>query len=119
MNTDSTTTTAEQEAAELLTALSDIVTQAAVLSVSMRLDPDTVYYFAPTSKGGWYDPQTMEYFNMKTMEASRPRKRTWAASEGPAEKKRAQGDEPLVRIVCMDGCTAYRQGGWLTFGQPE
>ena len=19
----------------------------------------------------------------------------------------------------MDGCTAYRQGGWLTFGQPE
>ena len=46
-------------------------------------------------------------------------KRTWAASEDPAEKKRAQRDEPLVRIVCMDGRTAHRQGGWLAFGQPE
>lgn len=84
----------------------------------MRLNPDTVYYFAPTSKDDWYDPQAMECFNMKTMEASHPQKRTWAASEDPAEK-RAQGDEPLVKIVCMDRCTAYRQGGWLTFGQPE
>jgi hypothetical protein len=85
----------------------------------MRLDSDTVYYFAPTSKDDWYDPQAMECFNMKTTEASHLQKRTWAASEGPAEKKRAQGDEPLVRIVCMDGRTAHRQGGWLTFGQPE
>lgn len=118
VNADSTTTTTEQEAAELLTALWDIVTRAAVFSVPMRLDPDTVY-FTPTSKDDWYDPQAMECFNMKTMEASHPRKRAWAASEDPAEKKRAQGDEPLVKIVCMDGCTAYRQGGWLTFGQPE
>ena len=79
----------------------------------MRLDPDTVYYFAPTSKDGWYDPQAVECFNMKTMKASRPRKRTWAAGEDLAEKKRAQGDKPLVGIICMDGCTAYRQGEWL------
>lgn len=119
INANSTTTTAEQEAAELLTAPWDIVIRAAVLSVPMRLDPDAVYYFAPTSKDDWYDPQAMECFNMKAMEASHPQKRTWAVSEDPAEKKRAQGDEPLVKIVCMDGCTAYRQGGWLTFGQPE
>jgi hypothetical protein len=74
----------------LLTALWDIVTRAAILSVSMRLDPDRVYYFAPTSKDDRYDPQAMECFNMKSMEASHPQKRTWAASEDPAEKKRRE-----------------------------
>ncbi|OCL12236.1 hypothetical protein AOQ84DRAFT_420404 [Glonium stellatum] len=118
INAGSAITSPEKEAAEVLTALWDIVTRAAVLSISMRLDPDTVYYFEPTGKDDWYDPQAMECFNMKTMEASHPRKRTWAHSEDQAEKERAQGDGPLVRIICMDGCTAYRQGGWLSPDSP-
>ncbi|KAH8623588.1 hypothetical protein IG631_22067 [Alternaria alternata] len=28
------------------------------------------------------------------------------------EKRRAGGDVPLVKIVCMEGITAYRRGGW-------
>jgi len=93
----------------------DIVATAGILSLQMRADPHTVYYFVPTFKEDTYTSKTMECFNHRNMVDTNPRnKTTWPQGTTEAEKARARNDDGLTQIVLMDGITAYRQGGWET-----
>lgn len=94
-----------------------IVAAAGILSLLMRADPHTVYYFVPTFKEDSFTSKHMECFNRRNMEVTNPRERkTWPDGTTDAEKSRASGDEPLTQITIMDGVTAYRRGGWETGG---
>jgi hypothetical protein len=95
--------------------LYDLAAQAGILSLLMRVDPHTVYYFTPMFKEDKYDHQYMECFNHAEMQAQNPRTReVWPEHYTAAEISRAKGDEPLTSIVIHDGVTAYRVGGWET-----
>ncbi|KAF2661976.1 hypothetical protein K491DRAFT_570716, partial [Lophiostoma macrostomum CBS 122681] len=95
--------------------LYSLASQAGILSLLMRLDPHTVYYFTPLFKEDRYDHQSMEAFNDKEMREANPRTReSWPAHYTAAEISRAKGDEALTFIVIHDGVTAYRVGGWET-----
>jgi hypothetical protein len=92
-----------------------IVAQAGILSLIMRADPHTVYYFAPVFKEDDFKRKYMECFNEREMVANNPKERThfdrtWTI----AEKKRSLGDLPLNQITIMKGITTYRRGGWET-----
>lgn len=89
----------------------------------MRLDPHTVYHFAPVFKEQEFTSESMECINHVQMQQTNPH--TPDDAEGltraemqrrarlsPAEKKRAHNDDPLTQIIVMDGVTAYRLGGW-------
>ncbi|KAF2820539.1 hypothetical protein CC86DRAFT_449204 [Ophiobolus disseminans] len=103
--------------------LADIVALAGLLSLSMRLDPHTVYYFEPVFKEDTLTAKRMECFNHKNMAQRNPRipddeprpdkeERVRRAKLSEDEKKRSKLDEPLTQITIMDGVTAYRLGGW-------
>jgi hypothetical protein len=107
----------------IIPPLHTIVTQAGLLSLSMRLDPHTVYHFVPTFKEDTFTSKRMECFNKTQMEQQHPRtsdteprltpaEKARRATLSEAEKKRARNDEPLTQITIMDGVTAYRLGGW-------
>ena len=94
-----------------------------MLSLSMRLDPHTAYYFEPVFKEDAFSSKRMECFNQKDMEQMNMRtpddepqlaetERRRRAGLSDAEKKRAKNDEPLTQITILDGVTAYRLGGW-------
>lgn len=107
----------------IISALHTIVTRAGLLSITMRLDPQTVYHFSPVFKEDTFTSKRMECFNKTTMEQQNPRtpgddprlsaaEKARRAGLSDAEKKRARNDEPLTQIIIMDGVTAYRLGGW-------
>ncbi|KAF2730719.1 hypothetical protein EJ04DRAFT_404375, partial [Polyplosphaeria fusca] len=100
----------------LLPSLSSLATHASILSLLMRSDPHTVYYFSPVFKEDIFSRKYMECFNRRQMELTHPRERKWPASTSEQEKRRAQMDEPLTQICMFDGVTAYRVGGWETGG---
>ncbi|KAF2796517.1 hypothetical protein K505DRAFT_237589 [Melanomma pulvis-pyrius CBS 109.77] len=92
-----------------------IVAAAGMLSLLMRADPHTVYYFVPSFKEDSFTRKHMECFNSNTMKVTNPHERkTWPDGTTDAEKSRASGDEALTQITIMDGVTAYRRGGWET-----
>ncbi|KAF2182506.1 hypothetical protein K469DRAFT_690636 [Zopfia rhizophila CBS 207.26] len=105
--------------------LFDIITRAGLLSLHMRHDRQTVYYFVPTFKEDKFARKYMECYNEEQMQKTHPRNRQtpWPRGTTEDEKRWAQGDEPLIKITLMDGCTAYRRGGWQTshdgYEQPE
>ncbi|PSN67140.1 hypothetical protein BS50DRAFT_667411 [Corynespora cassiicola Philippines] len=100
-------------------SIHSIVVTAGILSLTMRADPSTVYYFSPVFKELEFDSNYMECFNKDEMKETNPRSRTeWPMGTASAEKQRARLDEPLVQITIMDGLTAYRQGGWETVDSP-
>ncbi|KAF1914319.1 hypothetical protein BDU57DRAFT_500560 [Ampelomyces quisqualis] len=107
----------------IIPPLHTIVTQAGLLSLSMRLDPHTVYHFTPIFKEDTFTSTRMECFNKVQMEQQHPRtpaseprltrtEKARRATLSEAEKKRATNDDPLTQITIMDGVTAYRLGGW-------
>ncbi|KAH3911311.1 hypothetical protein HBH56_133060 [Parastagonospora nodorum] len=107
----------------IIPALHTIVTHAGILSLSMRLDPHTVYHFVPVFKEDEFTSERMECLNHVQMQQTNPRTPDDAegltraetqrrANLSPAEKNRAQNDDPLTQITILDGVTAYRQGGW-------
>jgi hypothetical protein len=98
----------------MVAELYKIVTRAGILSLLMRADPHTVYYFTPVFKEDRYQSKFMECFNRAEMEQTHPRERKSPSSWTDAEKQRAKGDEALNQITLMDGVTAYRRGGWET-----
>lgn len=109
--------------APIFAALHQIVTQAGLLSLLMRLDRHTVYYFEPLFKENKYDPDRMKCINHADMTQRNPRtpveKLSKAEQErrarlSEAEKQRARGDEALTQITIMRGLCAYRRGGWET-----
>lgn len=106
-----------------IAALHAIVSQAGMLSISMRADPLTVYQFVPIFKEDTYDANRMECFNTHAMEQTNPRtpdseplltKAEKFRREGipEREKARAKNDDPLIQIAIMYGVTAWRLGGW-------
>ena len=113
---------------EVFEPLQKIVIQAGILSLQMRIDPHTVYYFEPVFKEDNFDSKRMECFNFRQMQQQHPRhtpaelenleldpeevERRAKLSE--AERKRARNDDPLTQITIMDAICAYRLGGWET-----
>ncbi|KAF2493970.1 hypothetical protein BU16DRAFT_60824 [Lophium mytilinum] len=98
---------------ELISELFRIVVHAGLLSITMRLDGSAVYYWVPTLKDDRYDDATMECFNRDDMMRLNPKSPTRQKDITDSdERNRATGDEGLVRVNCMSGCTVYRRGGW-------
>lgn len=117
-----TTTTAIPN--DVFNPLHKLVTQAGLLSLHMRVDPHTVYYFEPVYKEDTFTAKRLECFNLRNMQQRHPRytekeilkldteEQERRATLSDAEKKRAKTDSPLTQITIMDGVTAYRLGGW-------
>jgi hypothetical protein len=87
----------------------------------MHLDPHTVYHHVPLFKEDNYTSSVMECFNEESMkqrnmdntfEEVGAEEQERCAKLSEAEKKRAKGDTALTQIVCFEGVTAYRRGGW-------
>jgi hypothetical protein len=87
----------------------------------MHLDPHTTYHHVPLFKEDSYTSLMMECFNEASMkqrnmenafEEVGPEEQERRVKLSEAEKKRAKGDMPLTQIVCFEGVTAYRRGGW-------
>jgi hypothetical protein len=106
-----------------LSALHSIVTQAGLLSLIMRADPHTVYYFEPVFKEDTFTAKRMECFNFQQMQQRNmrtpdtearlsTREKARRALIPKAELERSRNDEPLTQITIMHGITAYRLGGW-------
>ncbi|KAI4674129.1 uncharacterized protein J4E84_010829 [Alternaria hordeiaustralica] len=98
-----------------------LTVSAGILSLHMHLDPHTAYHHVPLFKEDNYDSSIMECWNDEPMRQRNMRnkyedvdedeqKRRDALSE--TEKKRARGDTALTQILCFNGVTAYRKGGW-------
>ncbi|KAI4604889.1 hypothetical protein J4E83_010937 [Alternaria metachromatica] len=98
-----------------------LTVSAGLLSLHMHLDPHTAYHHVPLFKEDNYDSSIMECWNDASMRQRNMRnkyedveedeqKRRDALSE--TEKKRAGGDTALTQILCFNGVTAYRKGGW-------
>jgi hypothetical protein len=107
----------------IIQAVHNIVTQAGILSLEMRIDPHTNYHFQPVFKEDSFTSETMECFNQYQMEQTNPRtddtedalhpdEKARRAALPAAEKKRSRNDDPLTQITILDGITAYRLGGW-------
>ncbi|KAF1851572.1 uncharacterized protein K460DRAFT_240622, partial [Cucurbitaria berberidis CBS 394.84] len=125
LNLENLSTPGETEIPEdVFNPLHKIIAQAGVLSLHMRLDPHTVYYFEPIFKEDTFTANRMECFNFRNMQQRHPRctpeevlkldeeEQERRATLLDAEKKRARNDEPLTQITIMDGVCAYRLGGW-------
>jgi hypothetical protein len=99
----------------------------------MSLSPHTIYHHVPLFKEDTYVSSSMECFNERAMRLSNMRTSLTRLSSpssfrptqeelqqetvrrnklSETEKRRAGGHVPLVQIVCMEGITAYRRGGW-------
>jgi hypothetical protein len=111
----------------MVPALYSIVTRAGILSLSMRIDPHTVYHFEPVFKEDTFSSKRMKCFNRKQMDQTNLRtsddhegltdqEKKRRAGMSAAEKQRARYDDPLTQITVMDGVTAYRRGGWESAG---
>ncbi|KAI4641366.1 uncharacterized protein J4E78_010429 [Alternaria triticimaculans] len=98
-----------------------LTVSAGILSLHMHLDPHTAYHHVPLFKEDNYDSSVMECWNDGPMRQQNMRnkyedvdkdeqERRDALSE--TEKKRARGDTALTQILCFNGVTAYRKGGW-------
>ncbi|KAI4920836.1 hypothetical protein J4E85_008951 [Alternaria conjuncta] len=98
-----------------------LTVSAGILSLHMHLDPHTAYHHVPLFKEDNYDSSVMECWNDPSMRqrnmrnqyedvGEKEQKRRDALSE--TEKKRARGDTALTQILCFNGVTAYRKGGW-------
>ena len=92
--------------------LFELVSRAGMLSLAMRLDCNTVYHFVPTCTEEQYDNKVMDCGNEDAMRNEHPQRREWPAGTTEQERQRAVSDEALITVVCMEGCTAYRRGGW-------
>jgi len=101
--------------------LQRLTVSAGILSLHMHLNPHTAYHHVPLFEEDNYDSSVMECWNDPCMRKRNMRnkyedvdeeeqKRRDALSE--AEKKRARGDTALTQILCFNGVTAYRRGGW-------
>ncbi|KAF2812984.1 uncharacterized protein BDZ99DRAFT_496085 [Mytilinidion resinicola] len=103
----------KDQESQLISELFQIVAHAGLLSITMRLDGSAVYYWVPTLKDDRYDDATMECFNREYMINNNPRSKEVQATITDAdERNRMSGDEGLVRVNCMSGCTVYHKGGW-------
>jgi hypothetical protein len=87
----------------------------------MHLDPHTVYHHVPLFKEDHYSRCDMDLINETAMmqqnlrnrdEDVEPEELTRRATLTQQEKKRALGDSALTQILCFEGITAYRRGGW-------
>ncbi|KAI4916125.1 hypothetical protein J4E90_004571 [Alternaria incomplexa] len=98
-----------------------LTVSAGILSLHMHLDPHTAYHHVPLFKEDNYDSSIMECWNDGPMRQRNMRnkyedvdedeqKRRDALSE--TEKRRARGDTALTQIICFNGVTACRKGGW-------
>lgn len=106
---------------DLARALHPIVQRAARTSIRMRLDPATIYHFLFTAKDDFWDPEAMASVNHAHMVAADPRDAELPATAGASRRALARAQEAMVegwaaraltRVVCFDGCVAYRRGGW-------
>ena len=107
--------------AAIFTPLHKLVTEAALISLHMRLDAHTVYHHEPMFKEDNFDSTRMECFNKLDMMQQNPRnvvsdcsakEQERRAQLSETEKARSRGDQLLTLITIMDGITAYRLGGW-------
>ncbi|KAH8728458.1 hypothetical protein GQ44DRAFT_647100 [Phaeosphaeriaceae sp. PMI808] len=123
--TTTTTTHTTDPIHDIIASLHKLVTHAAILSLSMRIDPHTVYAFDPVFKEDKFISRYMDCINQAQMQQSHPRALQYNADLTPQERnrranisekeaERALEDEPLVQIAIMPGLTAYRRGGWET-----
>jgi len=107
--------------ATIFSPLHKLVTEAALISLHMRLDAHTVYHHEPMFKEDNFDGARMECFNKLDMMQQNPRNAVSDCSAkeqerraplSETEKARSRGDQLLILITIMDGVTAYRLGGW-------
>ncbi|KAF2258432.1 hypothetical protein CC78DRAFT_572531 [Lojkania enalia] len=97
------------------THLHTLVSWAGALSLLMRADPHTVYYFTPVFKEEAFSSKNYECFNKKRMEAMHPRERkVWPPHTSEQEINRAKSDVAIIQMKLFDELTAYRVGGWET-----
>ncbi|KAI8933661.1 hypothetical protein NX059_009382 [Plenodomus lindquistii] len=105
----------------IFSTLFKIVTHAGILSLLLRQDKRTVYYFEPLFKEDEFNPTRMECYNYLEMRQRHPRtpvaklskeERARRAELTDGEKQRALSDRPLTQITIMPGLRAYRLGGW-------
>jgi hypothetical protein len=90
----------------------------------MSLSAHTIYQHVPLFKEDTFTSSTTDCFNKNTMvqrnmrtpathmhllsDAEKARRK--GVSE--MEKRRAKGDEAVTQVVCCEGVTAWRRGGW-------
>ncbi|KAF9692176.1 hypothetical protein EKO04_009831 [Ascochyta lentis] len=111
----------------ILPTLHNLTLTAALLSLQMRLDSHTAYYFAPVFKDQRFSHEEMECINEAAMVSTHPRGSGSGSGSGISraeqerraalsdeERHRMRGDEGLVQIVLLPALTAYRRGGWET-----
>lgn len=87
-------------------ALQDIVDAAANLSLDIRSQADVVYHFVPLAKGSSFKPEAMTCANLAPMQTASPYSGAVAGTGS-----RRTNVSALVKVVCFEGLTAYRQGG--------
>ena len=96
-----------------LNDLATIVDGAAHMSIIMRCQADTVYYWQPTFKDEEFEPKRMECFNLQDMLRDSPydTKTINGFERAVLRPGREDESEAIVRVVCFPGLVAYRQGG--------
>ncbi|KAH7112453.1 hypothetical protein B0J11DRAFT_184147 [Dendryphion nanum] len=98
---------------DLILELYSIVAKAGILSLIMRTDPHTAYYFTPVFKDDKFDSKAMDCFNRRQMQELNPRERAdWPTNYTEANIRRARSYEAVTQITITEGLTAYRVGGW-------
>ncbi|KAH7065613.1 hypothetical protein B0J12DRAFT_42258 [Macrophomina phaseolina] len=95
----------------MIYSLYQIVCCAGLLSLCMRLDPDTVYHMQPAFKDEFWNEAEMRAFNRSRMVVENPTKQEYADDE-QEEKDKAQYLLALVRQTIFPGWKVYRKGGW-------
>jgi len=99
--------------------LHDLVARAGRLSVILRLDPGTVYFFADVLKDEHYNAEDLEIFSASHeawMEDAdnHPQWTSYDPAKGLDDEKlqEVKSYSSLVRIACFDRLDAFRKGGW-------
>jgi hypothetical protein len=111
--------TANGQDNHLLATLVASVDLAVKMHHCMRLDRDTIYSFAVTSKDSPYDSNFVRLFSERHLkwlssDANRASKTVAEPEKGLTEEKsdRVQKYALLSRIVVFEPLEAYRKGGW-------
>ena len=107
-----TSTKFHKRKAGIIRGLFDIIAVAARISIRMRLDSETIYYFPPTAKDDIFSSKNMSCVNERQMLANDPY--SAKASKKKGHKSTGEHIDGLVRVIVMDGCTSFRKYGWST-----
>lgn len=94
-------------------SLQAIVAEAVYINQIIRMNGNVVYFFQPVFKDEEFDPSRMECQNLRAIQATCPME-TLDDNNQVIPGDNPHGDPTdiaLVRIVCSNGCVAWRKGG--------